>query len=337
MDTKKILERICDSAYTHSAESETLKTIEEIISPLCEKTETDALGNLICYVKSEGRNTVVLSAHMDKIGMIVTDIDKTTGMLKIAKAGGVDMRTLPAARVKVIGKQVIFGCITSTPPHLARGDKNKAPAIENLYVDTGLSYDEIKEIVSPGDFVQYHSATSSLLGSRLTGAYMDNSAGCTAVIKAVERLVNEGTENKIIALFTTREEVGKGGAQAAFTRLQPDLALITDVSFGAAPGIPAEMSSPLSSGAMICISPILGRDVSKMLIEKAEENFVPYTTEVMGSRTMTDSDVAVIAGKGTKTGLASIPLLNMHTPVETLDLKDVEAVADLLYFGGKGE
>lgn len=337
MTTSEILKKLCESAYEPTQNSDTYKAIEEIMSPYSEKTESDAMGNLICHINGDGEKTVVLSAHMDKISMVITGIDKATGMLKIQKAGGIDMRTLAGARVKVIGKKIIYGCISSTPPHLAKGDRNKVPAIEQLYVDTGLSYDEVKEIVAPGDFVQYHSPVTPLLGTRFAGAYMDNSAGCAAVIKAVEKLLENGTKNKIIALFTTREEIGKGGAQTAFTRLQPDLALITDVSFGAGPGVPHEMSSPLSSGAMICISPVLGRDVSRMLIEKAEENKVSYTTEVMASRTMTDSDVAVIAGKGIKTGLASIPLLNMHTPVEILDLKDIESVAEILYLGAKGE
>ena len=199
----------------------------------------------------------------------------------------------------------------------------------------GLSYDEISEIVSVGDRVEYLSPVSALLGGRYTGAYMDNSAGCTAVIKACEGLLAEGCENKLTAVFTTREETGKGGAIASFTALQPDYAFITDVSFGKAPGVPAEMSSPLGSGGMICISPILQKEVSDFLIKTAENNGIPYTVEVMGSRTMTDSDVAVTAGEGIRTGLVSVPLTNMHTPVETLDIRDVDSVASVLAAAAK--
>ena len=256
-------------------------------------------------------------------------------MLRCAKSGGVDNRTLAASRVKVTGKREIKGCVTSTPPHLTRGDRTAVPAIENLYIDCGLSYDEISEIVSVGDRVEYFSPVEELLNGRFTGAYMDNCAGCTAVIRACEKLLADGTENRITVIFTTREETGKGGAAAAFTALQPDFAFITDVSFGRAPGVPAEMSSPLGSGGMICISPILQKDIAGHLIKTAERNEIPYTTEVMGSRTMTDCDVAVIAGRGIKTGLVSVPLTNMHTPVETLDIKDIEAVADILSAAAK--
>ncbi len=335
MKTFEILKRLCEASYEAAPSSETHKAIIEIMEPLSEKITTDNLGNIICTVKSEGKKHVVLSAHADKIGMVVTAIDKATGMLKCAKAGGVDNRTLAASRVKVTGKKEIMGCVTSTPPHLTKGDRTAVPAIEDLYIDCGLSYDEISEIVSAGDRVEYYSPAHELLNSRFTGAYMDNSAGCTAVIKACEKLLNEGTDNRITAVFTTREETGKGGAIASFTALQPDFAFITDVSFGKAPGVPPEMSSPLGSGGMICISPILQKEMSDFLIRTAEKNEIPYTVEVMGSRTMTDSDVAVTAGKGIRTGLVSIPLTNMHTPVETLDIKDVDAVADILFSAAK--
>lgn len=337
METKDILVRICSASYDASFSSETLSVIKEMISPYCENVYADNLGNLICEVTKEGSKHIVLSAHMDKIGMVVLGIDKATGMLKINKTGGIDMRTIAASRVKVIGKKEIFGCVTSTPPHLASGDRNKVTPIDSLYIDCGLSYDEIIKYVTPGDRVEYYSPVASLLGDRLAGAYMDNSAGCTAVIKTVKKLYEQGTKNRITAVFTTREEVGKGGAQAAFFALQPDQAYITDVSFARAPGIPEESSSPLGTGAMVCISPILQKEVSSALIGIAENNGVPYTVEVMGSRTATDSDVAVIAGKGIKTGLVSIPLLNMHTPVETLSIRDIDAASSILYFASKGE
>lgn len=335
METIEILKRLCEASYEAVPTSETHKAIIEIMAPISEKISTDNLGNIICTVKSEGKKHVVLSAHADKIGMVVTAIDKATGMLKVAKAGGVDNRTLAASRVKVTGKKTLKGCVTSTPPHLTKGDRTAVPVIEDLYIDCGLSYEKIAEIVSVGDRVEYYSPVEELLNGRFTGAYMDNSAGCTAVIKACEKLLNEGTDNRITAIFTTREETGKGGAIASFTALQPDFAFITDVSFGKAPGVPPEMSSPLGSGGMICISPILQKEISDFLIKTAQKCEIPYTVEVMDSRTMTDSDVAVNAGKGIKTGLVSVPLTNMHTPVETLDIKDVDAVADILFGSAK--
>lgn len=336
MTTKEILKKICEAPYYAGEGNPTGEAIREIIAPFCEKTETDAMGNLICTVFSEGEKHIVLSAHQDKIGMVVTGIDKDTGMLKIAPAGGVDIRTLPATTVRVTGSKELYGCVTSVPPHLARGDKNKACPMDSLFVDCGLSYNEIKACVSPGDPVQYYSPVEELLGDRVTGAYMDDSAGCAAVIKAVEKLKAAGCKNKITAVFTTREETGKGGASAAFYRLQPDLALITDVSFGEAPGIDGDKCAPLGSGAMICRSPILQKEVSDILVSAAEKNELPYTVEVAAGRTATDCDVAVIAGCGVMTGLASIPLLNMHTPVEEADIFDIATVAELFFEVSRG-
>lgn len=335
MKTEDILTKICQANYEAVPDSETHRAIKECMQNFCEDITTDALGNLICTVKSGGKKHVVLSAHMDKIGMIITSIDKKTGLLGFTKCGGTDLRTLSAARVKVCGKKTLYGCITSTPPHLTTGDRKVVTPVESLYIDCGKPYEEIIKYVSIGDFAQYHSPVTSLLGDKRSGAYMDNSAGCTAVIKACEKIAQSSCENSVTAVFTTREEIGKGGAQTAFTRLQPNLALITDVSFASAPDIPSEVSSPLTSGAMIGFSPILQKEVSSSLVNLAEKNSIPHTIEVLGSRTATDCDVAVISGCGVKTGLVSIPLLNMHTPVETLSLSDVDAVAELLFTAAK--
>ncbi|MBQ9945867.1 MAG: M20/M25/M40 family metallo-hydrolase [Clostridia bacterium] len=337
MNTADVLKKICESPYETASDSSAHRLITALMEPYCERIETDALGNIICTVKSEGEKTVALSAHMDKIGLTVTSVDKKTGMLSLAKTGGVDMRTLSACRVTVQGKKLLPGCITSTPPHLTTGDRKKVTPMDCLFCDTGLPFEEVSQYVSVGDTVLYHSEVTPLINGRFTGAYMDNSAGITAVIRAVKRLKEEGTKNRIIAVFTTREEIGKGGAAAVFHNIAPELALITDVSFASAPGIPSEMSSPLSSGAMICISPVLQKDISYKLRDTAEKYNIPYTLEIMASRTMTDSDVAVTAGDGILTGLVSIPLLNMHTPVETLDIKDVEAVSDILFYASKEE
>ncbi len=337
MDTYSILKAICEAAYENGSDSETHAVIRSFMSEFSDEIRSDALGNIICTVNKDGEGDTVFSAHMDKIAMLVTGIDKKTGMLKIDRSGGVDIRVLPAARVKVLGKKELHGCITSTPPHLTKGDRSTALPVTELYVDCGLPYEEISEIVSLGDRIEYLCPPERLLDDRASGAYMDNAAGCTAVILACEKLKKSGINKKVTAVFTTREETGKGGAQTSFTALQPELALITDVSFGTAPGVPRECSSPLSSGGMICISPILQKNVSDMLISVAKNNNIPYTVEVMGARTMTDSDVAVTAGNGILTGLVSVPLINMHTPVETLDLKDVEAVANIFFNTVKGE
>lgn len=331
MNIKDIICNICTSSYEATPDSETLVTIKEAMAPICEDIRTDALGNLICTVKAKGKKHIALSAHMDKIGFKVTNIDKNTGLLSIARAGSPDLRTLCASRVKVMGKKTLYGCVTSTPPHLMKGDKSKVTPIDEVYVDCGLGFEEISEIVSVGDTVLYHSPVKNLLGDRLSGAYMDNSTGCAAVIRACQLLYDSDTQNRITAVFTTREETGKGGALAAFTELAPDFALITDVSHGSAPGIPEEKSAPLSSGAMICHSPIISKEVSSFIKNTAEKNNIPFTLAVEGARTATDTDVAVSAGKGIKAGLISIPLLYMHTPVETASLSDIQSVASLLY------
>ena len=150
------------------------------------------------------------------------------------------------------------------------------------------------------------------------------------MLKALEKIAGKACSYTVCAVFATREEVGKQGAQTALFGIAPEEALVTDVSFACAPGIPEESSAKQGSGAMIGVSPILQKDMSDALITAAERNDIPHTVEVLGRHTGTDADVAVLTGAGIRTGLISIPLKNMHTAVEMAQPGDIEAVADLM-------
>lgn len=323
------LEQICGSAFDYGKNNPTAMTIEKIMRPLSQNIRYDNLGNLICTVKSGKKKKAVLCAHMDKIAAVVTSVDKRTGMIRFAKAGGIDIRILPAARVKVLGKETLRGCICSTPPHLSKGDKKEAASVDVLAVDCGKTYEEISAIVKPGDRIEYDEPFIKLSDCRYCSPYLDNSAGCAAIIETAFMLENEDIPYDLDLIFTTREEVGSQGAAVAAFESNADIALITDVSFGGAPGVDRDKASAVGSGAMICISPILQKNVSEKLIDTAENNGIPYTTEVCGRKTSTDADCFVNAGAGIKTGLASIPLLSMHTPAEIADIRDIQSVASL--------
>lgn len=331
MNTKEMLSAICGAPGVSGTEATTAAVIETMLRAYTDDVRYDALGNLIGTVNPGKEKHIVLTAHMDKIGLVVTAIDKKSGFLRVARCGGTDLRVMAAARVKVYGKRTLDGVIISTPPHLAdKADSKKATPFDKSAVDCGLPYEEIKEIVSPGDRIELRLSFTELANGRASSPFMDNSAGCTAVLKALEKLAGKDCPCTVHAVFATREEVGKQGAQTALFGLAPDEALVTDVSFASAPGIPEERSAKQGSGAMIAYSPILQREVSDTLKALAEKNGIPYTVEVLDQHTGTDADVAVISGAGVRTGLLSIPLKNMHTSVETVQFSDIEAVADLM-------
>ena len=332
METIEILRAVCGAPGVSGTEKTTAAAIETILKNFTDDIRTDALGNLIGTVNPGKEKSVVLTAHMDKIGLAVTGIDEKSGFLRITRVGGTDLRVMAAARVKVYGKRTLDGVIISTPPHLAdKSSANKVTPIDKLAVDCGLTYEEIKELVGVGDRVELRLPFTELANGKATSPFMDNSAGCAAVLKALEKLAGKDYPYTVHAVFATREEVGKQGAQTALFRLAPDEALVTDVSFASAPGVPEESSAKQGSGAMIGCSPILQRDMTDALKALAEEKGIPYTVEVLGGRsTGTDADVAVISGAGVRTGLLSIPLKNMHTAAELVKISDIEAVADLM-------
>ena len=331
MKTVDILKAICGAPGVSGTEGTTAAAIGSFLRQYTDDVRTDALGNLIGVINPGKEKSLVLTAHMDKIGLAVTGIDKKSGFLRISRCGGVDIRVMAAARVKVYGKKTLDGVVISTPPHLADQSKKNQPApIEKLAVDCGLPYEEIREIVSIGDRAELRLPFTELANGRAVSPFMDNSAGCTAVLKALEQIAGKDCPCTVYAVFATREEVGKQGATTALFGIRPDEALVTDVSFAAAPGVPEESSAKQGSGAMIGVSPILQKDMSDALKALAEKNGIPYTVEVLGRTTGTDADVAVITGAGVKTGLVSIPLKNMHTAAEMVQISDIEAVADLM-------
>ena len=331
MNTVDILRAVCGAPGVSGAERSTAAVIEKMLRQYTDDVRTDALGNLIGTVNPGKEKTLVLTAHMDKIGLAVTGIDEKSGFLRIARCGGTDIRVMAAARVKVYGKRTLDGVIISTPPHLAdKSKQNQAVPIDRLAIDCGLPCGKIREIVSVGDRAELRLPFTELAGGKVTSPFLDNSAGCAAVLKAVEKLAGQDCPYTVYAVFATREEVGKQGAKTALFGIRPDEALVTDVSFAAAPGVPEESSARQGSGVMIGVSPILQKDVSDALIALAEKKQIPYTVEVLGRSTGTDADVAVTTGAGVKTGLLSIPLKNMHTAVEMAQISDIEAVADLM-------
>lgn len=329
-DIKETLRLITAADGVSGTEEDTARVIETLMRQFTDDVKTDALGDLIAVVGNGGKK-IMVSAHMDKIGLSVTGIDPESGMLRVAKCGGTDIRTLAAQRVKVYGRRVLDGAVISVPPHLSAGAPDvKAVPVTETAVDCGLPYEAVKEIVSPGDRVEVRQPFTELLGGRIASPFLDNAAGCAALIAAAGMISGQNCPNTLIAVFSTREEVGKQGASAAAYGTAPDEALAVDVTFASQKGVAEEVSAPLGSGARIGFSPILSKKIGDSLTALAGQNGIPFTREVMGRTTGTDADVITVSREGVPTGLVSVPLKYMHTPTETVDAADIDAAARLI-------
>lgn len=335
MDIRKICEQLTEGAGVSGA-CHTLTKAVQLLGEYAE-VRTDALGSIIGTV-GEGSEHIMLDAHLDRIGLIVTAVDES-GFLRVDKCGGADIRVLAAAEVTVWGKEPVYGVITSTPPHLASDDSSKAPSFDSIFVDTGLSYERLKKLVSVGDRITIDAPIIPLAGTRIAGAALDDRIGMAALLRVLDIIKDKKPAVKVSVLFSVQEETTEAGGKTGAFGISPDEAIAVDVSFATAPGVAETEAGKLGEGAMICISPSLSQKMSEELIAVANENGIKYQTEICPSQTGTNADVISVSKAGIKTGLVSIPLRNMHTQAEVADLEDIEAVAQVIagYIIRKGE
>ncbi|MBQ8209805.1 MAG: M20/M25/M40 family metallo-hydrolase [Clostridia bacterium] len=336
MDIKQIITALTEGEGV-SGNEQTLGKAAELLSEYAQ-VRRDSLGSIIGTL-GEGKTHIMLDAHLDRIGLIVTAIDDS-GFLRVDKCGGCDPRILSAATVTVWGKKPVFGVITSTPPHLAKAeDSSKAPSFDNLYVDTGLDGEALRKTVSVGDRITIDAPVISLTDNIITGSALDDRIGVAALLRVADILKEEKPAVKVTFIFSAQEETTEAGAKTGAFAISPDEAIAVDVSFGNAPGISDSQCGKLGDGGMICISPSLSNEMTAQLMSIADKKGIKHKTEVCPSSTGTNADVISVSKSGVKTGLVSIPLRNMHTQAELADIDDIESVAQIIasYIIERGE
>lgn len=328
MDIKNMIKQLCVANGVSGAENDAASVATTLLENFAE-VKTSPLGDVVATVikPKENKKHFLLDAHIDSIGMIVRYIDDK-GFIHVDSVGGIDRRTLPTAQVNVWGEKKLVGFICSTPPHLQKEDS--VPEMDKIYIDIGYSKEEAEKLVKAGDRITLELSPVDMLGDAMTGSFMDDRSGCAAVIKAAKMIKDRNADCGLSVVLSTREETGGQGAAVSSYAVAPTHAIAVDVSFGTSPDCDATKCSDLGSGAMICISPCLSKEMSDGLIETAKNNDIPYTLEVCGGKTSTNADDITVSGRGVKTAIVSIPLKYMHMPVEMLDVNDVEAVANLI-------
>ena len=309
--------------------SEVKEVAKNYLSKFSKITDTE---NYLLAEIGKGEAALMLEAHSDEVGMIVTDVSDD-GFLTVTNVGSIDTRFLPSMPVKIFGKEIVKGVFTSVPPHLKKD--NAVPSFDLCKIDTGRK--DIKDIVSLGDYVLFDYCPTNLLNGKITSKALDNRTGMAAVIAAGEKISQINLPFKVCLLFPSGEELGLRGARVGAFESDAKKCIVVDVSFGDCPDVSPAKTRKLGSGAMIGISPILDRGIYKKLEAVAKQKDIPYTLEIMGGATSTDADVISITKSGVPTGLISIPLRNMHTPCEVVSVSDVEAVANLLVEYAKEE
>ncbi|MFZ5822789.1 MAG: M20/M25/M40 family metallo-hydrolase [Bacillota bacterium] len=325
-------------------------------APLVDEARPDRLGSYIGLKRGEGSVTelrslpypgpetwtgrpgerapgpprILAAAHIDSIGSMVTAIEPG-GYLRFTTVGGVDRRLLMAQEVEVHGRRVLPGLVGSKPPHVtSMEERKKLLPVEQLYIDTGLSEDEVRRLVKLGDPVLPRHEFRALQNGRVSSRYLDNRASNLALAVALMELRQVKHQADFFAVGTVGEEFGglPGATTAAFA-IKPDIAFAVDVTFARHPGSEKD-SYPMGGGPAIGVGPNCTPKLVKLMRQVAEAVGIDYCLEVMPGPSGTDAWAMQVVRGGVATGILSIPIRYMHTPVETVDLADIRAAGRLL-------
>ncbi len=325
MSIKDTLFELCNAVGVNTL-TEAADIAYKKLSQFCDCKRKNGL-TVVGKMQGNGDKTLMLEAHIDEVAMIVTAVDDE-GFVTVSNCGGIDLRGLPSRTVTIHGEERIPAVFCATPPHLSSGE-TEYDDISKIKLDTLLGA-KAKEIISVGDMVTFSACAESLLGNRVASKSLDNRAGVTCLIELASRLSSKSLPINVVFVFSDAEELGMRGAKTASFAINPDEAIAIDVSFASAPDVSPSESGRLGHGAMIGIAPVLDKSISDKLVRIAKENDIPYQCEVMGATTGTNADVISINREGVKTGLVSIPLRNMHTECEVVDLDDILSACDIL-------
>jgi len=297
---------------------------------------TDHVGSTTARVKGTAGRTLVVMGHIDEIGLIVSHIDEK-GFLRFQQVGGWDPVVLIGQRVEIQGRNgVVPGVIARKPIHLMEADeRGKSAKIKDLHVDIGAKDgDDAKTFVRVGDVGVIAVEPLELPNGRLASRAMDNRIGCFVALEAA-RLVKEagGAAFDVVAVAAGQEETTFGGSTTITHSLRPDAAIAVDVTFATdQPGVETgELSDHhLGSGPVITRGTTLHPMICDGLVDVAEEKKIDHTLAAEGRTTSTDADAITLSRDGVPTGLVSVPLRYMHSPVEVVQYSDIEASAKLI-------
>ncbi|MFQ5422053.1 MAG: M42 family peptidase, partial [Anaerolineae bacterium] len=296
----------------------------------------DRVGSVIAVKHGQGaepRRRLLLAAHMDEIGLMVTHVlaHEGYGFLRVTSVGGVDIRHLYGQLVMVHGRRDLKGIIGSLPGSMLPAERKDKPfTYEDLVIDVGLPADKVQELVSIGDFVSFHQPLRKLQGKRVAGKSLDNRASVTAVTLCLERLQERKHDWDVIAVATSQEETRLLGAYTSAFAQKPDAAVAIDVTFGKGPGANDENTFELGSGPVLDLGPNVHPGMLKGLKNAAQAIEMKTSIATHSMYSGTDAYGLQIARDGIPIGLVGIPLRYMHTMVESVDTKDLERVGRLL-------
>ena len=317
-----LLKKLCETNAVSGNEFNVASVIENYLKTFSDNIFRDGMGNIVAEIGNRGKVRIMLEAHIDQIGLVVKSIDEN-GFVKFIKSGGINSSILPTAEVVIHGKKDIYGVIGAKPPHLQTEKDKKLSDSENMYIDCGYSFDEIKKYVDIGDTISLSAQFSELKNGNISSKSLDNRIGVYVVAKCLEELAAKNLPYKLAGVFSVQEEVGCRGSVTAAERLNPDYAVVVDVTFGVSPYTTKEDGFETGKGITVAVGPNLDRETAAKFIELCKGESIKFEKEVCAANTGTDAWPIQVAADGVKCVLVSVPVKYMHTTVETASRDDI--------------
>ena len=334
MELKKLITDISGLMSVTGFTSKSAEALKKIVGEVFDENYTDAVGNHI-YIRRCGKPNapkILIDTHFDEIGMMVTAINEG-GFVSMTNIGGLDMRIMQAAEVVIYGEEKdIYGVVTSTPPHLTKpSEVKKLKEIGELYIDTGYSKEELEKYIHIGSPIGFRPIYRDLMNGCIAGKSFDCKSCSACAVYAIARAKKEELAGDIYMVFSNFEEAGTyfGGAMVAGYGIDPDYALVADVTGAVIPG-DTKKEPKMGEGASVTFAPLTNRKMTKMLVQMAKDNGIKLQREVASRATGTNTTVLNLVRGGIPLVDIGLPLKNMHTYNEIICLDDAQSMSDLI-------
>ena len=334
-DQTAFLRRLLEEPSPSGYETRARRVWMERVEKFADEVRVDVMGNAIAAINPNGSPRLVIAGHIDEIGIMVKHIDDK-GFLRFAGIGGWDPLVLVGQRVRIMGKEGdVRGVIGRVPIHLIEERDRKPPKIHELHIDIGAgSRKEAEKVLRIGDAGVLDVGVCELWGSRWTARGCDDRLGAFVAAEVARELAKrKGLKAAVFCVATVQEEVGLRGARTAAWGLEPDVGIAVDVTFATdQPGVqPGRVSDvKLGKGPVVCRGANINPRVFELLEKAAKRAKLKVQFDAYPGGTGTDANVIQLTRAGVATGLVSIPLRYMHTPIEVFDHSDLDGCVKLL-------
>lgn len=333
-ELKDILYGLLQTSSPSGYEEQAVNLFAKFIAPYVNEIYTDVMGNCIAHKKGNGKK-ILLMAHADEIGLIISHIDEK-GFLYFKEIGGLDTHILPGQRVLINGRnEKIVGVIGKKPIHLQeQSDNAKELKSEDLWIDIAVNdKKEATEAVQLGSIATVISEPILMSNSLVSSRSLDDKIGVLTLIGVARYLHESKSDFDIYFVASVQEELGARGAQTITEHIMPEIGIVIDVTHATdypTMSIIKDGDIKLGEGVVIALGPNMNKEVTNNLINIATSNKIKHQLEIIAHPTGTDARMVQVAGSGVKVGLISIPCRYMHTPNEMVSLEDTDNAISLL-------